>query len=178
MSRYSKVVVLCEGRQDEVFARTFLVKCGFMVARIRFVVAPKGIGSGEKFVREQYPKEVIAYRSNRNRIQNSLVVMTDADVIPVSGRMKYLEDKLQDERQNPRRPDEAIGIFIPKRNIETWILFFMGQQVDEDTDYGHFNKQSVCKPYVEKYAKSRKQALPDNAPESLKLACSELARIV
>ena len=178
MSRQTQVVVLCEDRQGEVFARTFLVKCGFMVGRIRFLVSPIGIGSGEKYVRDQYPRQVIAYRSNRNRIQNSLVVMIDADVIPVSGRMKYLEDKLQEAGQNPRRQDEAIGIFISKRNIETWIRFFMGQHVDEDTDYGHFHKESMCKPYIEKYAENRKQALPDNAPEALKLACIELARII
>jgi len=177
MSKPTQVVVLCEDRQDEVFARAFLEKCGFIAGRIRYVVAPKGIGSGEKFVRERYPKEVISYRSNRNRIQNSLVVMTDADILPVSGRMKHLEDKLQESGQNPRGPDEAIGIFISKRNIETWIRFFMGQQVDEDTDYGHFNKESICRPYVEKYVEKRNQALPDNAPESLKSACSELARI-
>jgi len=63
MSKYTQVVILCEDRQQEVFARHFLINCGIDRRRIRVNVAPKGIGSGEQYVRKNYPIEVKIHRS-------------------------------------------------------------------------------------------------------------------
>jgi len=79
-----------------------------------------------------------------------------------------------------RQSDEKIAIFVPKRNIETWISYLQDQTqtVDEETAYPKYKKESVCKPLVEKLAVNRSQSLPENAPSSLKVACDELLRIL
>lgn len=64
MNKYTRAVILCEDRQHEVFARHFLVNCGVNPKRIRVNVAPKGTGSGEQYVRENYPSEVKEHRSH------------------------------------------------------------------------------------------------------------------
>jgi hypothetical protein len=53
-----QIIVLCEDRQQEVFARYFLVKRGFNPRKITYLPIPKGTQSGEQYVRERYPKEV------------------------------------------------------------------------------------------------------------------------
>ena len=76
-----------------------------------------------------------------------------------------------------RLPNERVGIFIPKRNIETWIYYLMGQVVNEEDVYPNLKRVSDCKPYVQILARDRHNPLPDNAPPSLQTACQELSRI-
>jgi hypothetical protein len=60
--RRVQIVILCEDRQQEVFARYFLKKRGFTLDRnIRIKISAKG--AGEQFVRESYAAEVKALRS-------------------------------------------------------------------------------------------------------------------
>ncbi|MDP3186154.1 MAG: hypothetical protein Q8M58_12870, partial [Anaerolineales bacterium] len=67
---------------------------------------------------------------------------------------------------------------IPRRNIETWICFLKGQEVDETTEYAHFKRrEGDCKPVVQALARNRREPLPEIAPPSLKTACQELPRI-
>jgi hypothetical protein len=42
MSEYTGIVILCEDRQQEVFARHFLINCGVRKQRIYVNVAPQG----------------------------------------------------------------------------------------------------------------------------------------
>lgn len=52
-------VVLCEDQLTEQFVRKLLSALGFDTRRrIRFARAPAGDGSGEAWVRQQYPREV------------------------------------------------------------------------------------------------------------------------
>lgn len=104
--------------------------------------------------------------------------MTDADVIEVAERLRQLADALEESRVPLPTPKERIGVFVPKRNIETWIHYLMGQAVNEDEVYPHFQKSGQCKPFVRDLALNRKHPLPENAPESLKTACHELPRIL
>ena len=56
MSRNVNVVILCEDRQHEAFARRFLALAGRSVRVQRVEVSPKGRGSGEHFVRKRFAK--------------------------------------------------------------------------------------------------------------------------
>jgi len=174
--RRVQIVILCEDKQQEVFARHFLKKRGFMLDRnLRIEICPKG--AGEQFVRNRYPAEVKAYRS-KNYLSGMLVVFIDADKKTVEERLRQLDEALIEDSQQIRQPQEAIAIFIPKRNIETWIHYLQGETVDEETEYSKFNNESVCKPYVENLVNQCYQGLDENAPPSLQAACGELQRIL
>lgn len=178
MNEYTGVVLLCEDRQQEVFAREFLISCGIEKRRIYPDICPKGKQAGEQFVREKYPRSVSSYRKKANHITNVLVVLTDADTLTVQARLQRLSNELQNHEISARLPEERIGLFIPKRNIETWIHFLVAGEADEETIYPHLEKESQCKPYVERLAQNRRQPLPETAPTSLKAACDEITRIL
>ena len=178
MTSHARVIVLCEDRQHEVFMRTFLVSRGVPTRRIRVRIAPEGRGSGEQYVRTQYPKEVKTYRSKCNHLNIALAVMIDADMKKVIDRLNELDASLTAAALNRRQPDEKIGNFVPKRNIETWIHYLQGETVGEDTSYPKYDKPSACKPLVRNLAKNRTHPLAQQAPPSLHAACTELQRIM
>ena len=179
MAKYTQIVILCEDRQQEVFARHFLINCGIDRHRIRLNVAPIGKGSGEQFVRQQYPIEVQFYRTHCHRINIALAVLIDADTASLTDRFRQLENELIEASLPGRQSDEKIGIFIPKRNIETWIHYLQGESVNEMETYPKFERnEGACKPLVAELAKNRNNPLPENAPSSLKVACDELPRIL
>ena len=74
MSNYTRFIILCEDRQQEVFARHFLVSCDVHPRRIRINISPKGQGSGEQYVRQEYPREVKLYRSKSPYLAIGLAV--------------------------------------------------------------------------------------------------------
>ncbi len=177
MVRYTEVVVLCEDLQQEVFCRKFLTTCGINRHRIRYRRSPSG--SAEQFVRKQYPKEVRAFRrSCAHKANVALVVMVDADVLTVDERRRQLSSALADTGEEPRRNNERIGVFVPKRNIETWIRYIEGESVNEVDTYSKLDNQSECKQAVECLVRIRGQSLPADAPPSLTSSCSELSRIL
>ncbi|BAZ10649.1 hypothetical protein NIES4071_24720 [Calothrix sp. NIES-4071] len=124
--------------------------------------------------------EVKAYRQNRNRVSVGLVVIIDADTSTPQERLDWLARTLALDSQESRQPDEVIAIFIPKRNIETWIHWLQGETVNEEDAYSKFpNAEGDCKPYVENLVEQcRSQNLSEQAPPSLQLACSELQRLL
>lgn len=177
--RRVQIVILCEDRQQEVFARHFLKKRGF-TGQFRAKICPAGSQSGEQYVRTQYPVEVKAYRQNKNRVSIGLVVLIDADMGTLQDRLSQLASILDQDAQDKRRSDEAIAIFVPKRNIETWIHYLQGEAVNEEDAYAKYEKnEAVCKTYVENLAdRCYAQSLPEDAPPSLQLACGELQRLL
>ncbi|XZN91180.1 MAG: hypothetical protein ACM65M_26930 [Microcoleus sp.] len=177
--RRVQIVILCEDRQQEVFARYFLKKRGF-TGLFRTNICPAGSQSGEQYVRSQYPVEVKAYRQNKNRVSIALVVLIDADRGTLQDRLNQLASILDEDAQEQRRSDEAIAIFVPKRNIETWIHYLQGETVNEEDAYAKYEKnEAVCKTYVENLAdRCYAQDLPEDAPPSLQAACGELQRLL
>jgi hypothetical protein len=177
--RRVQLVILCEDRQQEVFARHFLEKRGF-TGLFRTRICPKGSQSGEQYVRTQYPLEVQAYRQKRNQMSIGLVVLIDADIGTPQERLDQLARILSKDSQQARQTVEAIAIFSPKRNIETWIHYLQWESVNEEDTYSKFqNNEAFCKPYVERLVEQcRSQTLPTTAPESLQAACGELQRLL
>ena len=177
--RRVQIVILCEDRQQEVFARYFLKKRGF-TGRFRANICPEGSQSGEQYVRTYYPVEVKAYRQNKNRVSIGLVVLIDGDTGTLEARLNQLASVLDEHEQKNREPNEAIAIFVPKRNIETWIHYLQGETVNEEDAYAKFkNNEAVCKTAVEDLAdRCYSQSLPEDAPPSLQAACGELQRLL
>ncbi len=180
--RRVQIVILCEDRQQEVFARYFLKKRGF-TGRVRANICPEGSQAGEQYVRTQYPVEVKAYRKNKGRVSIGLVVLIDADTGTLEAWLNELASVLEeDEQKKPknRKPNEAIAIFVPKRNIETWIHYLQGETVNEEDAYAKFkNNEAVCKTAAEGLVdRCYSQSLPEDAPRSLQAACGELQRLL
>jgi hypothetical protein len=172
------MVILCEDRQQEVFARHYLIQCGVPRTKIRTNICPKGRQAGEQYVREQYPLEVKAHRSKSSFLSIGLTVMFDADTFTLQDRHRQLDEALQGNSQRGRQDEERIGIFAPKRNIETWIRYLEGTAVDEETVYPKLQCESDCKPLVEDLVRRCANGLERDAPDSLQQACPELKRIL
>jgi hypothetical protein len=98
--RRVQIVILCEDRQQEVFARYFLKKRGF-TGLFRTKICPIGSQSGEQYVRTQYPVEVKAYRQNKNQVSIGLVVLIDADTGTLQDRLNQLASILDEDAQLP-----------------------------------------------------------------------------
>ncbi|WP_437291033.1 hypothetical protein [Sorangium sp. So ce406] len=176
-------IVLCEDLQAWVFARRALLKLGYDARRIRVIQYPRDGrgGAGEQHVRERYPDELKAYRSRAARMKMALIVHVDADTITVRDRLDALERELRQRDVAPRAQDEAVALLVPKRNIETWIHFFLGGgPVNEETVYPKFDEhESDTWPAAEAFAAhARAGSAPAGAPPSLMNGLTEARRIV
>jgi hypothetical protein len=169
-----RVVLLCEDSQHEAFCRRFLAVEGWRKHEVLTVPYSVGRGAAEQWVREQYPAEVRALRSGH--VRKALLVMLDADERTVSQREQELAQSLSSAGGTPRMPDEKIGHFIPRRNIETWIAYLAGDDVDEagKKPYPKLPRERDCAPMVRALkAMCDDRRLREPAPESLMLACEE-----
>ena len=89
---------------------------------VHFVVAPKGHGSAEQWVRKQLPEEARKHRRQANyQAHLALVVMTDGDCTGVVGRQAAFDAELSSQGQDERQPSERIAYLVPTWSIETWL---------------------------------------------------------
>lgn len=135
MSKPSRVIVLLEDDRHKQFVYRYLIQRGLEPHAIRILRSPSGEGSAENWVRRQFVKEVSAYRNRRVRADTALIVMIDADARSVRDRCNQLDEALQQAHKEIVTIEEQIARFVPKRNIETWILCLNGHAVTEDVDY-------------------------------------------
>ncbi len=178
--RIAEIIVLAEDNNQAKFARLYLERAGHDSRRIRVRPPAQGKGSGEQYVREHYTDEVRYYRNRSSHRTAALVVVTDADTMIVGEREGKLKNALASAGQNPRQPREAIALFIPKRNIETWILCLTGERVNEKQDYAdHGDIQPRIKPAAETFHEwSRPNyQVPTHCVDSLRRGLSEVQRI-
>jgi hypothetical protein len=130
--RCVRVTLLVEDEAIERLAREVLLGLGFH--RRELFVEPYlgGQGSGKQRVTQQYPAKVKIYRSKANSQQICLLVGTDADEFTVVQRHAQLDAAIQLENLDPRSTAERIVLWIPRWNVETWLLSLSGQVVDEE----------------------------------------------
>lgn len=170
-----EVVVLCEDQQSACFARRFLARQGYSRRQLREEIAPPGGGSAEQWVRNRVPIELQAMRSAQSK---ALIVMTDADNMSADQRKETLRRKCLDEGVEWRRAGEALLVFIPRRNIETWLAYLRGEPVDETAAYQKYAAESDCRDQVALLAGwCQRGALREPAPASLVAACEEWQRM-
>ena len=135
--RIANKIILAEDAVRQNLVRRYLERCGH-TPPFRLVALPaRGPGgSGEKYVRDQYPQQVQACRSSLGRRATALlVVIVDADMENTQRRATQLGSALQAAGMHARGNDEPIVVLIPKRHVETWIRALLGNQVDEVADY-------------------------------------------
>lgn len=174
MSRNVHVVILCEDRQHEAFARRFLEQTGKDIRVQRVEISPKGRGAGEQFVRERFGKELAYYRARKHRVEQALVVLIDADGRNIAARIKQVEDACVQAGDERRQPDERVAIFVPARNIETWLAYLDGHTVNEDDEYPRLRCERDCQQHVDRlYGMCQQRQLRQPSPPSLEAACAE-----
>jgi hypothetical protein len=139
MRRPSRAIILAEDDAHDLFIRNYLLRLnlGLREREIYTEPFPDGRGCGEHWVRTQYVRVVQEYRWRSRKSQTLLVVLIDADKGDVGRRLRQLEDGLKQASVERRNPTECIAHFVPKRNIETWILCLNNRPVDEETDYSN-----------------------------------------
>ena len=166
------IVRLCEDSQHEAFVRRFLKGMGWNIRELRVEKCPSG--SGEQWVRERFPDELRIYRKRRPRAASALIAMIDADVKAVQDRMNEFEEACNARQMAFRGDDEAVVIAVPKRNIETWVHYLGGQEVNELDVYPKLEMERGCKPAVAKLVQLCKtKGLDQDAPKALVMACDD-----
>lgn len=175
MSRQIQLVLLYEDNQQRAFMRRFFKKMGWRPP-VREESAPGGAGSAAQFVRERFVTELRGYRRRRGKIENcALAVMIDGDSEGVAGRLQSLDAACREAGLAPRTPDERVAVFAPTWNIETWLAYLNGDNVDEGRrNYPRLARERECRAQVESLvAMCRRPGLRPPAPPSLSAASRE-----
>lgn len=171
----AQVIVLCEDKQHSVFAYRFLKRR--TNHRIRVIAAPPGEGSGEQFVREQYPHQLRALRAAH--VNAVLVVMIDGDTAGAEERATQLQESCRQLGVPPRTPQDRVALAAPTYSIETWLRYLDGHTVDETEPYRHRQHPGDCKTHVRALIEMcTVRELRDPAPPSLIAACDEYRRVL
>jgi hypothetical protein len=117
-----------------------------------------------------------------------MFVMIDADTKTVQERLNDLDNALVSAGQTPVDPRrDPIARLVPKRNVETWILYLSTEGVypgtiDEEQDYKRTKSPeewSSLTPSASEtlFAWTRRDAmLPVNLVDSLRLGIQEIPR--
>lgn len=175
MARHAEIVVLCEDKVHWSFVSRHLKKRGFNHRQFRSVVAPEGRGSGAAFVLREFARRVRAHRAKASfQLSRALVTVVDADVREVGERLRDFDQQLAAEGLDLRGEQELICLLVPKRNIETWICFLLGVDVDERTDYKRHPRAQEVKQAATVLQEQLREQFRRGCPLSLKLAWPEL----
>ena len=161
--RIANIILLVEDSCQDRLMRRYLQRLGQDHRNIRSRISPKGRGSAEQFVREQYALQVQAIRTRSTKA--CLIAMIDADTGSTDDRRQQLDGALQLSGQAARKPEEPILNLIPKRNVETWILCLNLTQVDEVADYRHDSRvdpQAIRRAAQTLFSWTRPNAQPPN----------------
>ena len=172
-NRYTQVVILCEDQKHWSFVQRYLIHRGLPTGRIRVNMSPSGRGAGTQYVIENYPLEVKALRS-RAYMRAGLVAVIDADTSSVEARLRQSEKSLEQHAEPGRRNDERIALLSPKRNVETWIFYLLGNEANEEDDYTRRVSASDTKQAVAAFATACPQKAAEISLSSLHHACEEL----
>jgi hypothetical protein len=192
MSRPTAVVLLCEDHATAVFLRLYVKQCS-ITRNIRVNITPSGCGFD--WVLQQYPVEIKAYRIARAKKSTWLIAAIDADKGTVTRRLRQFSLHQQNaEDKHVREFDiqrEKIALLVPRRNIETWLLFLSslpaqdGQPINEIKDYKKIEKRSKDE-WIELAGSASVQmhqwvkpsaSLPGNCIESVRLAITQLQHL-
>ena len=131
-----RIVIVVEDSMLDRFCRTALLELGYHKREIRVEMAPAGKGSAKQWVDARLPIEVAMIRTKPDQ-KLAVLVGSDVDELDHRDRVRRLTDELGAAELAPRRTDERIAWWLPKWSVETWLLYFAGEQVDEATRHKH-----------------------------------------
>jgi hypothetical protein len=120
------MVVWCEDRQHEQFAREFLTRrLGIARRDIEFQTAPKGQGAAAQWVVKQYPQVVLRARAARNQARRGFLVIVDGNSVGLTARLRSLCGE-----PDLRGQSDRIAIWVPTWSVETWVLWLCRRQIE------------------------------------------------
>ncbi|MDM8517390.1 hypothetical protein QUF76_14425 [Desulfobacterales bacterium HSG16] len=177
MNKASQIIVLCEDKAHEVFAKRFLKKgWGVKPRAIRVLPYPDGKGSGKKHVYDNISLETEGLR--KRHASTILLVIQDADELSIDQIKSNLDEV------SLRSNNDSIAYIIPKWHIQTWIAYLDGENVDEmdkktyKNKYGKISELKDAHPFIDKLAYiCRENKSLESPPDSLAVACEEFNRI-
>ncbi len=185
--RVARTIVLVEDKPQQNLVRRYLQRCrgnAYSDRQIDWRPLPAGRGSGEQYVRLEYPKQTRSCRSSLGkRASCLLIVMTDADTRETRKRGEQLSQELMAAEMEPRETAEPIVVLIPKRHVETWIQALLGKEVDEETDYTRAPHSSPSTEQIKRAANRAYDLTRPNTPldavrpPSLKASIPEWTKI-
>lgn len=179
--RKVSVVIVSEDAQQSAFIRRYLQRRGYERKRMTEITNPGGEGSGEQFVRRTFVREVRSYRQKSSYGHGgiALIGMIDADAYSVQERLEQINRELEAEGLAPIRPNEKIAVFVPERNIETWLRYANGLEIEPGRAYPKRSQQRSCKQEVEQFVNVIcRNRPPEDAPPSILHACDELVKVL
>ena len=144
LSNQHQYTILCEDAQMRTFLVAFLKCQGINAHKVSVIPIPAGAGCGEAHVRTGLTKELELLHRNKH-LRKTLLVCIDADKYSYDARMQMLQKAYDDAFPDSDIYDEMMLIWIPKREIETWIAYFNGENVDEDMEFRHGGQPVSCK---------------------------------
>jgi hypothetical protein len=164
-----RITIVVEDEALERFTRNVLMAIGFSRHELTVSPYPVGRGSAKDWVDQQYVAEVRKLRARPGE-NVGLVVGTDADELTLPARHSRLAESLTRAAVAARKTDERIVLWIPKWNVETWILLLTGDRHDEngvlrgeDRNYKHQAKKpdfaAVAGQFIDQY-----RAIRDGKP--------------
>lgn len=178
MGEVSRVTItlLCEDSQTDMFVRRFLKHRNFGTRDFNTLPLPHGKQAGEQWVRERYPVELRAIRQMRSAY---LIVVTDADNESTETRRAQLEAECERQEVPRRNDDDRVVVIVPRRNIETWLAYLAGTNVNEHDPYPRLKHKRDCGERARRLYKMchETQRLREPIPPSLQEACDEYRRL-
>lgn len=130
--RVSRTILLCEDDPHAQLVRAYMERCGLQTREPYFhprTASREVHGGNVNWVIREYPKELHACRQRHVTHANTLlIVVIDADDLEVVDRRNQLK------ANPPASAIDPVVILIPKRHIETWIRFALGDRVSELED--------------------------------------------
>ena len=174
-----RFVILCEDSDHKRFAEHFLKACGAHPRDLRSRVAPASRGDASRWVIQQYPNEVKIHRRKSANQDVALLIVIDGDNHSVSGRLREIDDGLDQAEQASRSGTERVCVWIPCRNIETWVYYLGGNSADETSNYRNAVRADEYRAAAEEFLRRfRAQAHDAVSLNAMVRAFSETKRII
>ena len=171
-----KIVVICEDVMQEKPIRAWLKSLGYNTKReVVFRTHPEAVLGHKRnnaWVEQRYVEEVQAQRVRAHRMQCALIVCRDGDEESVEEHARTFDKRLANASLDKRDANENIALLIPQRNIETWLVFLAGHNVNETDDYKALCRTVDVAESVKRFAHLAcgVEAQPDDCPSALKVA--------
>jgi hypothetical protein len=188
MSNRFLTYILVEDKRHQALIRALLKRAGVGPREMIFAPIPGGRGSGKQSVLYQFSDQVKACRRRNSYATTSLIVVMDADELSVEFCLNNLDGRLigsGQDRVNSKQ--DRVARLIPKRNIETWILFLSCSgaatpPLNEDEPYKHTKSEEQWMQLIPEAAKTlwawtgNAAIRPENLLDSLRRGIDEIPR--
>lgn len=164
-----QIIILCEDKAHYHFMKGYCEAAGWKSRQLFPDLCPPGSQSAEQWVRQRFEQTLRSFRSMHGQGRNiCLMIMIDADRFSPEERKSQLQQNIQ------RESNEPVGIFVPKRNIQSWMAWIDGNYTNEDTDHKNaYQKKSPNSLYGKKLRAICIKPNSKELPPSVQDACRE-----